>query len=222
MGAVVITGASRGIGLELARLFLRDGAEVVLGNRSASKTADALDCKIVPLDVTDPSSIGTFKDALGDLSVSVLINNAGVIGPSRQSSENMDFDGFADVLATNTLGPLRVVQALLPNLRREKASKIVTVSSRMGSMSYAKSDRVAYRASKAAVNKVMQCLATDLLEDGIAAASIHPGWVRTDMGGPDADIDPVDSARGVKAVIDALSIGTTGKFWSYDGSVLDW
>ncbi len=92
----------------------------------------------------------------------------------------------------------------------------------MGSMSYAKSDRVAYRASKAAANKVAQALATDLAEEGIAVAAIHPGWSRTEMGGPGADISPIESARGVKSVLDRLTINQTGKFWNYDGGFLDW
>ena len=120
------------------------------------------------------------------------------------------------------LDPLAVSQALLPNLRLSDHGKILTVSSGMGSMSTTKSDHVAYRSAKAAVNKVAQCLATDLAEEGIAVAALHPGWVRTDMGGPGADIAPEESAAGLKAVIDRLSPETTGRFWNYDGASLAW
>jgi NAD(P)-dependent dehydrogenase (short-subunit alcohol dehydrogenase family) len=117
---------------------------------------------------------------------------------------------------------LRVTQALLPALQRAKAAKIITITSKMGSLSYAPSDHIAYRASKAAVNKVMQCVATDLKPKGIAVAVVHPGWVRTDMGGASADIDVGTSAKGIVSVINNLSLATTGQFWNYDGSAIQW
>jgi NAD(P)-dependent dehydrogenase (short-subunit alcohol dehydrogenase family) len=176
----------------------------------------------LPLDVAEGDSVARFAAALGGRAVDILINNAGIIGPDRQSPLDTDFDGFIEVLKVNTVGPLRVTQALLPNLRRAERAKVVILTSRMGSLSYAKSNQIAYRASKAAANKVAQCLASDLAEERIAVAAVHPGWVRTDMGGPSADIAPEDSARGVKAVIDGLSVATTGRFWNFDGSQLAW
>lgn len=221
MATVVITGGNRGIGRELAKLYLAAGDTVILGVRRPD-TAHDLAAEILPLDVADDLSVAAFASALGNGAVNVLINNAGIIGPDRQSSTNADFPGFLETLNINTLGPLRVTQALLPNLRRANAAKLAILSSRMGSLSYAKSDRIAYRASKAAVNKVAQALATDLVSEGIAVASLHPGWARTDMGGPAADVDPVDSARGLKAVIDGLTVAETGRFWNYDGSAIPW
>ena len=117
---------------------------------------------------------------------------------------------------------MRVTQALLPNLRAAPSAKVAILGSRMGSLSYAKSDQVAYRASKVAVHKVGQCLATDLEPLDIAVAVIHPGWVRTEMGGPGADISVAESAHGIKRVIDALTVRTTGRFWNYDGSTIAW
>jgi NAD(P)-dependent dehydrogenase (short-subunit alcohol dehydrogenase family) len=145
-----------------------------------------------------------------------------VIGPDRQSTTDMDFTGFIETLNVNTVGPLRVTQALLPALRRSKAARVAIISSRMGSLSYASSDRIAYRASKAAVNKVSQGLATDLAVDGITVAAFHPGWVRTEMGGANADIDVTESAEGIMRVIDDMKLRQTGHFWNYDGSTASW
>jgi len=221
VGLVVITGGNRGIGLELARLFVADGRDVVLGIRDIA-TAPPLPAQVLPLDVSDDMSVAEFASQLGDQPIDLLINNAGVIGPERQSSLDMDYAGFLETLNVNTIGPLRVTQALLGNLRKSAAAKLVILTSRMGSLTYAKSDRIAYRASKAAANKVVQCLATDLEPMGIAVAAIHPGWVRTDLGGPSADIAPDESVRGIKAVIETLSLALSGRFWNYDGSELAW
>lgn len=171
------------------------------------------------LDVQDENSIKTAAAQI-DEPIDVLVNNAGIIGPSRQSTLDMDFDGFLETLNINTLGPLRVVQAFLPQLRRAKAARIVTISSRMGSLSHAKSDRIAYRASKAAVNKVMQGLATDLRSEGIVAVSVHPGWVQTDMGGSGADITVEDSAAGLVKLIDRIALEDSGGFFDWQGDRL--
>ena len=154
--------------------------------------------------------------------IDILINNAGIIGPKRQSTLDMDFDGFAQTLAVNTLAPLAVAQAFLPQLKRSAAPRILTISSQMGRMSYAKSDRIAYRASKAAVNKVMQGLATDLKPMAVAVALVHPGWVRTDMGGATADIDPSESASGILTLAEGLTLEGTGQFYNWDGSIAEW
>lgn len=221
MATIVITGGNRGIGLELAKLYIAAGDTVILGIRQLQQTL-AIKAEILPLDVGDDLSVANFRARLNGRTIDILINNAGMIGPDSQSALDMDFKGFLDTLNVNTLGPLRVTQALLPNLRQAEAPKVAILSSIMGSLSYAKSDRIAYRASKAAVNKVAQCLATDLSPLGIALASLHPGWVRTDMGGPAADVDPHDSAIGLKAIIDGLTVEQSGQFWNYDGQHLAW
>jgi len=221
MATIVIAGANRGIGLELAKQYAADGHEVIRGMRGVDQ-ADPPFGTTIALDVASDEGVALFAAGLGDKPVDLLIANAGVIGPERQSATDMDFDGFLSALDVNVLGPLRVVQAMLPNLRKAKGAKIAVVSSLMGSMASAKSGHVAYRASKAAVNKVVQCLATDLASEGIAVASLHPGWVRTDMGGAGADIDVQTSAAGIRAVLDKLGVATTGRFWAYDGKQLDW
>lgn len=223
MGTYLITGIGRGIGRELARVLLHRGDRVIGTLRDLSQTLPewsefiaGRQLRLLTLDARDGTSIREAAASI-DEPIDVLVNNAGVIGPPRQSTLDMDFDGFLETLNVNTLGPLRVVQAFLPHLRRAKAAKIVTISSRMGSLSYAKSDRIAYRASKAAVNKLVQGLATDLRPEGITAVSVHPGWVQTDMGGSDADISTQDSATGLVALIDRIALEDSGSFFDWQG-----
>jgi NAD(P)-dependent dehydrogenase (short-subunit alcohol dehydrogenase family) len=223
MNTILVTGANRGIGLELSRRYADAGWRVIAGVRDVARAQLLLPfAECTEVDVSESVSVAALAAKYSNDTIDVLINNAGVIGPEAQSSSQMDFDGFLDTLNINTLGPLRVTQALLPALQRAKAAKIITITSKMGSLSYAPSDHIAYRASKAAVNKVMQCVATDLKPKGIAVAVVHPGWVRTDMGGSSADIDVATSAKGIVSVINNLSLATTGQFWNYDGSAIQW
>jgi len=226
----LISGAGRGIGLQLTRLVLARGDEALAGVRDPSSAADLQALKaqhgarlrLVALDVSDEASIAAARAEVGDRPVDVLVNNAGVIGPERQSALDMDFAGFLRTLDVNTLGPLRLVQAFLPNLRAAGRAKIATLTSRMGSLSLAASDHAAYRASKAAANKLMQALAADLAPEGISVVALHPGWVRTDMGGPAAEIGVEESAAGLLKVIDGLDAGSTGQFRDWRGEVLPW
>jgi NAD(P)-dependent dehydrogenase (short-subunit alcohol dehydrogenase family) len=223
MAHVFITGAGRGIGLALAKTYAEAGHQVSVGVRDTAKVAALLPfARILALDVADDKSAAQLADHFESEAVDMVINNAGVIGPKRQSTTDMDFAGFLDALNVNTLGPLRVTQGMLPSLRRSKAARVVIISSRMASLSHASSDRIAYRASKAAVNKISQGLATDLAAEGITVAAFHPGWVRTDMGGNNADIDVVESAAGIMKVIDTLTLKQTGQFWNYDGTKIAW
>ncbi|MBF9233614.1 SDR family oxidoreductase [Microvirga alba] len=226
MGTYLITGIGRGIGQELTRILLSRGDRVIGTVRDPGQVPAEWEAfvkngrlELLKLDVRDEASIADAASRVNE-PVDVLINNAGIIGPDRQSTLNMDFEGFLDTLRVNTLGPLRVVQAFLPQLRRSPQAKIVTISSRMGSLSYAKSDRIAYRASKAAVNKVMQGLATDLAVDGIAAIAVHPGWVQTDMGGSGADISVQQSAAGLVKLVDRLTLKETGGFFDWQGDAI--
>jgi NAD(P)-dependent dehydrogenase (short-subunit alcohol dehydrogenase family) len=223
MAHVFITGAGRGIGLALAKVFAESSHQVSVGVRDPEKVKPLLPfARVIAVDVADDRSAAQLAEHFRNETVDIIINNAGVIGPKRQSTADMDFAGFLETLNVNTLGPLRVTQGMLPSLRRSKAARVAIISSRMGSMSHASSDRMAYRASKAAVNKVSQGLATDLAAEGITVAAFHPGWVRTDMGGSNADIDVVESATGIKTVIDRLTLAQTGQFWNYDGTKIAW
>jgi NAD(P)-dependent dehydrogenase (short-subunit alcohol dehydrogenase family) len=205
---ILVTGANRGIGAALVAAARLEGHDVVTHSRTGGGTDIACDL----------SDVAAIAGAFGGLGrIDVLVNNAGIIGPDRQSTLDMDFEGFAETLTINTLAPLAVAQAMLPALRASGQGKIVTVSSQMAWMGYSKSDRIAYRASKAAVNKVMQGLATDLAADRIPVALVDPGWVQTDMGGPEADVTPDEVATGILGLIERLSMDDTGKFFKFTG-----
>ncbi|MBO9465277.1 SDR family NAD(P)-dependent oxidoreductase [Tropicibacter sp. R15_0] len=212
MARILLTGANRGIGKALAEVARARGHEVIGTTRDGH--GDTL-----ALSLDDPATVSSrLAEQLNDLGpLDVVINNAGVIGPDRQSPLDMDFDGFARALNVNTLAPLAVAQAALPALRQGSGAKIITISSQMAWMGYRKADRIAYRASKAAVNKVMQGLATMLEPEGITVALVDPGWVRTDMGGDEAEEDPVAVAEGILDVIDRLTLADTGKFFRFSG-----
>jgi NAD(P)-dependent dehydrogenase (short-subunit alcohol dehydrogenase family) len=226
MTTILITGAARGIGRALCEDALRRGWSVIGSVRDAS-AATALEAELGPqfrtlvFDVTDADAVAKAAASL-DRPIDILINNAGIIGPDRQTALDMDFDGLRQTLEVNTLAPLLVTQAFLPHLKRSAKPRVLTISSGMGSMSYASSDHLAYRISKAAVNKAMQGLATDLKRQGVAVAVLHPGWVRTDMGGRGADIEAGPSAKGILDIAERLDLAGTGKFLRYDGADMAW
>lgn len=209
MARILITGSNRGIGAALI------AAAHSAGHDPVGTTRDGRD-GTVGLTLDTPETIAAQLSEVGP--VDILINNAGVITPARQSPLDMDFTGFSHTLSVNTIAPLAVAQAVLPQLRASSEPKILTVSSQMAWMGYRKSDRIAYRASKAAVNKVMQGLATELEPEGIPVALIDPGWVRTDMGGPEADEDPGAVAKGIITVAERLTLADTGAFFRFSGT----
>ena len=208
MARLLITGVNRGIGAAL------HAQAVVLGHQVIGTTRDGRD-GTVPLVLEMPETIAEQLSGIGPLDI--LINNAGVISPDRQSPLDMDFAGFAHTLTINSIAPLAVAQAVLPQLRESAAPKILTISSQMAWMGYRKADRIAYRASKAAVNKVMQGLATALEPEGIPVALVDPAWVRTDMGGANAEEDPHDVACGVLNIARNLTLKGTGQFFRFKG-----
>jgi NAD(P)-dependent dehydrogenase (short-subunit alcohol dehydrogenase family) len=222
MPTVLITGVHRGIGLALAKDALARGWRVI-GSVRREGDAPSLgeNFRALVFDVTDAAAVARAAASLTD-PIDILINNAGVIGPDRQTALDMDFDGLRQTLEVNTLAPLIVTQAFLPHVKRSANPRVVTISSNMGSMSRASSDHLAYRISKAAVNKAMQGLATDLKRQNIAVAIMHPGWVRTDMGGAGADISPEASAKGILDVAAGLTLEGSGRFLNYDGRELAW
>lgn len=215
---VLIAGASRGIGLEMATQAKARGDTVIAMVRSAA-SADALAGKIdqtLIADVTDEASLATAASQVTQ-DLDLLICNAGVYrGRGDMYAQDMGADAWSNVLMTNVAGPFFVAKAFRPRLEA-KRGKIAILSSVMGSSSQAKGDGYIYRSSKAAATNIALNLATELRPSGIAVGAYHPGWVRTDMGGPSAAVSVEDSASGLLARFDALSLETTGVFEDYSG-----
>ncbi len=230
MANVLITGANRGIGLELARVYAAAGDRVFATCRApgAAAALSALaessggQVTVHGLDVGDGESIAALAASLGDAPIDILINNAGIMGGQPQTLEAIDFDGWIEALKVMTIGPFRVVQALLPNLKAAAAAKVMTVTSQLGASTWPYGGAYAYSSAKAGVNKVMQVLAKDLKGQNIVVSMIHPGWVKTDMGGAGADITPQESAAGIHAVIAGLTLEDTGKFYKWNGEIHPW
>jgi NAD(P)-dependent dehydrogenase (short-subunit alcohol dehydrogenase family) len=230
MSNVVITGANRGIGLALATLYAERRDTVFACCRAPDKAkelsalAKSHAVTVVPLDVRSDESVAALAQLFTETSVDTLINNAGVSGgpEKQQTATHMDFAAWADALNVNTLGPVRVMQALLPALKRSGDPRVMSVTSQLGALSLDMAFALGYSASKAALNKFMRLAAPELKRHGVAVGVVHPGWVKTDMGGPGASITPQESAAGIAKVIDALSLENTGGFWKWNGSRHDW
>ncbi|HTM19296.1 MAG TPA: SDR family oxidoreductase [Kofleriaceae bacterium] len=221
----LVTGASRGIGLEMVRQLHARGDTVIATARkpdAAGALRELRGVRVLPLDVTDTASARHLRELLGDAPIDVLVNNAGIGGRGRTIAE-VDIDAARNVLEVNTLGPLRVTQALLPNLRAGHAKKLAHITSLMGSIAdNGSGGAYAYRASKAALNMVNKNLSLELGPDGFTCVVLNPGWVRTDMGGKQATLPVDESVRGLINVIDHLAPADNGTFINHDGRRLPW
>ncbi len=220
MATIVVTGANRGIGLELCRQFTNRGDSVIALCRRTSTGLDALGVQVHEgIDVADDGVIDPLRNKLAGCAVDVLVNNAGLL--TRETLEDLDFDRMRRQFEINSLGPLRITAALLDNL--QAGSKVAIITSRMGSIDDNTSgSRYGYRMSKAAVNIAGVSLARDLADHKIAVAILHPGFVRTEMTGHQGLCDPPESAAGLIARIDELTLETSGGFWHMNGESLPW
>ncbi|WP_026202450.1 SDR family oxidoreductase [Bradyrhizobium sp. WSM2793] len=231
MTTVLITGTNRGLGLALTRRYAVEGAEVIACCRDPAK-AHALKelaassrgrVRIMQLDVADEASIASLKLALGDQPIDILINNAGMSDPSARSADRIEAETWMTTLRVNALGPMLVAHALRDNLRRGSHKKLAAISSNRGSTSRAGGGNYAYQASKAALNNGMRALSRDWASDGILVGILHPGWVRTDMGGGEvAFVSAEESARGLIRRIAELMPTTSGAFQDYRGVAIRW
>lgn len=229
----VITGANRGLGLGLTRVYLESGWRVITLNRNSSQELESLrsgSLEIHCCDLTDDSRLDEFAGSVEGQTIDVLINNAGrmakdgeTAGESVQGFGHFNRALWHDVFDINVFTAMSLSEKLAAALSRSDRGRIVTISSMLGSMALNTSGGLyAYRATKAGVNAIMKSMSLDLAERGIIAIAQHPGWVQTDMGGRGADIDVDTSVRGMKAVIDGLKPEDSGKFFSYDGSEMPW
>jgi NAD(P)-dependent dehydrogenase (short-subunit alcohol dehydrogenase family) len=220
MAVVLVTGANKGIGLELARQLAARGDDVIAACRKTSQALDALGVRVeTGVEVSEDASVAALKKRLGDIKLDLLINNAGIMqGDGRIGG--LDFSTIERQFAVNTLGPLRVTNALAPLLG--EGGKVVIITSRMGSIGDNGSGSFyGYRMSKAAVNAAGVSLAHDLKGRGIAVALLHPGMVNTDM--TRHGIPAEESVRGLLARIDGLNLKNSGSFWhATTGEILPW
>jgi|ERR1043166_110193 NAD(P)-dependent dehydrogenase (short-subunit alcohol dehydrogenase family) len=226
---VLITGTNRGIGLELTRQYAKDGDRVFACCRSP-QSAEELNrlakqsngrITVQAMDVSDEKSIEAAAKAIGDQPIDVLINNAGVNGGEHQSLDRIDTAEWMETLKVMVIGPFRVVQAFLRNLEMAENPKIMTVTSQIGASTWPMGGSYAYASAKAGLNRLMRSLAIDLKDRAIVNL-IHPGWVRTDMGGPNADIAPEESAAGIRKVIASVTKADSGKFYKWTGDIHPW
>ena len=220
MASIVITGANRGIGLALARAYAERGDRVIAAVRTTTDDLDALDVEVHEgVEVTDDAAVQRFADSLAESSVDVLIANAGI--HSNETLEDLNWDRIRRQFEVNTLGPLRVTRALLPRLH--DGSKVAIITSRSGSIGdNGSGGTYGYRMSKAAVNMGGVDLAIDLKPKGIPVLLLHPGMVRTDMGGGPGAVEPEDAAARMVARIDEMTLETTGRFLHAEGYELPW
>ncbi|HJV69852.1 SDR family oxidoreductase [Ideonella sp.] len=222
MTTTLIIGASRGIGFELTKQCLDEGGRVFATARDDAALARlrALGARVLRLDVADTASVSGLAWQLDGEALDTVVVSAGVYGPSTSALQTPTEQDFDRVMHTNVLGPMRVIPQLADALA--EGARLGVISSRMGSMGLRTSTSGwLYRASKAALNSVLKDASIALAGRAICVA-LHPGWVRTDMGGTGADLDVADSVRGLRATLAALTPADNGRFLNYDGQALAW
>ncbi|MEM1088934.1 MAG: SDR family oxidoreductase [Pseudomonadota bacterium] len=236
ISTVLVTGANRGLGLEFSRQYLDQGYRVLATCRSPEQAIDLSGLgndedrlEVFALDVADFSAVDALAETLSGRHVDILINNAGVFGPKpkaerdlRQSFGHLSYDLWAEIFRINSQAPVKLAEALLPNLLAGSQRKVVNISSTEGSIAGANAGLYAYRTSKAALNMATALLAADLVNQNIIAAALNPGWVKTRMGGPQGVLEPEQSIASMRQVIEGLTMDDTGAFLDYNGDSIPW
>ncbi|HJX57446.1 MAG TPA: SDR family oxidoreductase [Thiobacillus sp.] len=228
---MLITGANRGLGLEWARQYAEAGWRVYASCRRPAEAEDlnALGRRnprlsVHRLDVTDSEQLRTLQLDLEEARIDVLLNNAGVyLDKFMGDLGGIDYEVWLRAFAVNTLGAVRVTEALAGQVAASEKKRVVAISSHMGSIAeIAAPGNYAYRSSKAALNAAMKGLSHALAQRGIGVLLLHPGWVRTRMGGPDAPLTPAQSVHGMRALVDNFRPEMSGRFFRHDGTEIPW
>jgi NAD(P)-dependent dehydrogenase (short-subunit alcohol dehydrogenase family) len=209
MPTALITGAGRGLGKELARQYETEGWRVIGTTRRE-------------FDVTDFAQIRRFSAGLKGAPIDLLFCNAGISGKRGTSIGSFDYDSWQEVLRVNVLGAAAVAEAFVDNVATSEGKRIAFMSSRLGSIAQTSGHTLPYASSKAALNMVVKAFSVLLAPRGIIVLALHPGWVRTDMGGAGAPLEPGESVRGLRKVIEGATSADSGRFLSHDGAGIPW
>ena len=227
---ILITGTNRGIGLELTAQFAADGWNVLACCRDPA-AADALQAlcqhhpgiEVFALDVTDYARMATLAAELQARPIDILLSNAGIYGPKGIAFGDVDPATWREVLEVNTIAPLMLAQAFVEQVAASRRKLIAVISSKVGSIAdNGSGGSYLYRSSKTAVNQVVKSLSIDLAGRGISTFSLHPGWVQTEMGGPNAEISAAESVAGMKSILLSAGMDRNGCFIEYDASPIPW
>jgi NAD(P)-dependent dehydrogenase (short-subunit alcohol dehydrogenase family) len=230
MAKYLITGTNRGIGLEFVKQVLAQGHDVVATCRNPENVPELRQLqqangalRVLPLDLASAESRQVLVDALNGDAIDVLINNAGIYGPRDANLGSLRESDWAEVMLVDVIAPVLLTQALLPNLRKGTERRLAFISSKMGSISdNGSGGSYLYRTAKSALNQAVKSLAIDLQPEQFIVLTMHPGWVLTDMGGPNALIDTNTSVTGLLKVIEGARPVDSGFFFAYDGSPIAW
>ena len=227
---ILITGANRGIGLKLSEQFAEDGWQVLACCRNPADAGQlqalserGLAIELHALDVTDYAQMANLSDQLAKRPIDVLLSNAGIYGSKGAGFGEIDAEEWRQVLEVNTIAPLMLVQAFVEQVAASQQKLVAVISSKVGSIADNSSGgSYIYRSSKTAVNQVVKSLSIDLAGRDIAVISLHPGWVQTEMGGPNAEITTDESVSGLKKILQSAGLAQSGQFIEFDGNSIPW
>jgi len=232
MPSVLVTGANRGLGMEFSKQYSDDGWRVFACCRSPEKAKELNRLaqesngrlSVHSLDVSHGDSVSSLAEKLRGETIDILLNSAGVYGDEcHDDFGKIDYERWVATFSVNVMGAMRMVEAFLENVSRSDKKVIAFLSSMMGSVSENTSGgSYMYRSSKAALNAVVKSLSLDLKDRGAITLALHPGWVRTDMGGQNAPTLPRESVQGMRKVLEGLQSKDSGRFLSYEGSEVPW
>jgi len=227
---ILITGANRGIGLELSEQFAEDGWQVLACCRNPADAGQlqalserGLAIELHALDVTDYAQMASLADQLANRSIDILLSNAGIYGSKGTGFGEVDAEEWRQVLEVNTIAPLMLAQAFVEQVAASQQKLVAVISSKVGSIADNSSGgSYIYRSSKTAVNQVVKSLSIDLAGRDIAVISLHPGWVQTEMGGPNAEIGTDESVSGLKSILQSAGLAQSGQFIEFNGNSIPW
>lgn len=231
MRTILITGANRGLGLELSRQYYAEGWRIIACCRNPKEAEELRGIEsdnsgrlmIMKLDVADPDAIRNVAKQLDNETIDILMNNAGVIGMQLDTLKDIDADAWVETFKVNSIAPILLAQHLIKQIMRSNLKIICNVTSILGSISLNEDGNYyLYRSSKAALNAATKCLANELKPQDIIVFALNPGWVQTDMGGENALLTPEESIKNIRKLLAGIGLADSGKFINYDGAQLSW